>query len=80
MMYGVKRTTIYLSEEQKKALEAIALRTSRTEADLIREGLDQVIEIHRLRRRKPRALFALDDPVLDHPGRVGEALKGFGED
>ena len=80
MMYGVKRTTIYLSEEQKQALEAIALRTNRTEADLIREGVGQVIEIHRLRRRKPQALFALDDPVLDDPERVDEALEGFGED
>jgi ribbon-helix-helix CopG family protein len=80
IMYGVRRTTIYLSEEQKQALEAIALRTNRTESDLIREGLDRVIEIHRLRRRKPRPLFALDDPVLDNPNRVGEALEGFGED
>jgi hypothetical protein len=79
-MYGVKRTTIYLSEEQKRALEAIAQRTSRTEADLIRQGVDQVIEINRLRRRKPQALFALDDPILDDPNRAGEALEGFGED
>ena len=79
-MYGVKRTTIYLSEEQKRALEAIALQTGRTEADLIRQGVDQVVELHRLRRRKPVALFALDDPVLDDPARVGEALEGFGED
>ncbi len=31
------------------------------------------------RRRKPCALFALDDPVLDNPLRVDEALEGFGE-
>jgi hypothetical protein len=76
----VKRTTIYLSEEQKQEMEALALRTGRTEADLIRQGVDQVIELHRVRRRKPRPLFALDDPVLDDPGRVEEALEGFGED
>jgi ribbon-helix-helix protein len=79
-MYGVKRTTIYLSEDQKQELEAIAGRTRRTEADLIREGVDQVIEVHSVRRRKPRALFALDDPLLDDPTRVDEALEGFGED
>jgi hypothetical protein len=39
-----------------------------------------VIEEHRLRRRKPQVLFALDDPVLDDPDRVDEALEGFGED
>ena len=80
IMYGVKRTTIYLSEEQKRALEAIALQTHRTEADLIRQGVDHVVELHRLRRRKPQALFALSDPLLDDPNRVEEALEGFGED
>ena len=78
-MYGVKRTTIYLNDDQKQALEAIAERTSRTEADLIREGVEQVIDVHRLRRRKPGALFALEDPVLDDPSRIEEALEGFGE-
>jgi hypothetical protein len=79
-MYGVKRTTVYLEDTQKRALETIAMRTARSEADLIREGVDRVIEERRLRRRKPRALFALDDPVLDDPERVDEALEGFGED
>jgi hypothetical protein len=79
-MYGVKRTTVYLEDTQKRELETIAMRTARSEADLIREGVDRVIEERRLRRRKPRALFALDDPVLDDPERVDEALEGFGED
>ena len=60
----------------------------RDEEDIVREnldfhlaqGVDQVIEVHRVRRRKPRALFALDDPLLDDPTRVNEALEGFGED
>ena len=79
-MYGVKRTTIYLNEEQKQKLEEVAAQTSRTESDLIREGVDQVIDAHRPRRRKPRPLFALNDPVLDNPERIDEALEGFGED
>lgn len=77
-MYGVKRTTIYLTETQKQALETIAARTQQTEAQLIREGVDQVIALHGPQRRKPGALFALDDPVLDDPHRVDEALEGFG--
>lgn len=77
-MYGVKRTTIYLTEDQKVELEAIAGRTRRTEAELIREGVDHVIELHRPRRRKPQPLFAFNDPILDDPGRVDEALEGFG--
>lgn len=77
-IYGVRRTTIYLTEEQKRELEAIADKAGKTEAQLIREGVDHVIGQNRLRRRKPRPLFALDDPVLDDPGRVDEALEGFG--
>lgn len=79
-MYGVKRTTIYLTDAQKQQLELLAERTTRTESDLIREGVDQMIDAHRARRSKPGALFALSDPVLDDPNRVEEALEGFGED
>jgi hypothetical protein len=78
-MYGVKRTTIYLTETQKHELEAIAARTQQTEAQLIREGVDRVIQQNRPQKRKPGPLFALDDPLLDDPERVDEALQGFGE-
>ncbi len=77
-MYGVKRTTIYLTETQKQELETIAARTRQTEAQLIREGVDHVIELNQPRKRKPGPLLALDDPVLDDPERVEEALEGFG--
>lgn len=79
-MYGVKRTTVYLGDDQKRQLEEIAARTALSEAELIRGGVDRVIEEHRQQRRKPQVLFALDDPLLDDPGRIGEALQGFGED
>jgi hypothetical protein len=78
-MYGVKRTTIYLTDAQKEELELLAARITRTEADLIREGVDHVLGAHRPKVRKPGALFALDDPLLDDPARVDEALDGFGE-
>ncbi len=78
IIYGVRRTTIYLTEEQKRELEVIAGRAGMTEAQLVREGVDQVIDQNRLPSRKPRPLFALDDPVLDDPRRMDEALEGFG--
>lgn len=78
-IYGVKRTTIYLTDEQKQELEELAGRARCTEAELIRKGVDHVLESNRPRRRKPRPLFALEDPVLDDPHRVDEALEGFGE-
>ena len=80
MMYGVKRTTIYLTDAQKRQLERLAGRMTRTESDLIREGVDQVLDAYRVRRQKPGALFALADPVLDDPARAEQALEGFGED
>jgi hypothetical protein len=79
-MYGVKRTTVYLGDDQKRQLEEIAARAALSEAELIRAGVDHVIEEHRVRRRKPQALFALNDQLLDDPDRVGEALEGFGDD
>lgn len=79
IVYGVRRTTIYLTEEQKKELEAIADRTQQTESELIRQGVDHVIASQGVRRRKPQSLFALDDPMLDDPSRIDEALEGFGE-
>ncbi len=78
-MYGVKRTTIYLTDAQKQELELLSARITRTESDLIREGVDHVLGAHRTKVRKPAALFALADPVLDDPARVDEALDGFGE-
>lgn len=78
-MYGVKRTTIYLTDLQKEQLERLSARTTRTEADLIREGVDQVLAAHLPRQRKPGVLFALSDPILDDPTRVDDALAGFGE-
>ncbi len=79
-IYGVKRTTIYLTDAQKRGLEALSASTARTESALIREGLDQVLDAHRARRGKPGAIFALSDPLLDDPNRVDEALEGFGEE
>ncbi|HEX5713471.1 MAG TPA: ribbon-helix-helix domain-containing protein [Solirubrobacterales bacterium] len=79
-MYGVKRTTIYLTDAQKQELEALSGRLTRTESDLIREGVDQVLELHRPGLRKPGPIGAFNDPVLDDPDRIDEALRGFGED
>jgi len=79
-MYGVRRTTIYLTDAQKQELEALSARMTRTESDLIREGVDHVLAANRVKGGKPGPLFALSDPVLDDPDRVDEALEGFGED
>lgn len=42
---GVIRTTIYLSEELKAALEARATQEGRTEADIVRDALQQALRV-----------------------------------
>ncbi len=57
IMYGMKRTTIYLPEDLKAELERLSRDENRTEADLIREGVRQLIDD----RNRPRPDFPLFD-------------------
>ena len=79
MMYGVKRTTIYLPDDMKARLEQIAADEGVTEAAVIRAALAEALE----RRERP----ALRLPLLESTGesrdwaeRVDEVLRdtGFG--
>ncbi len=73
----MRRTTVYLPENLKEELERVARAEGRSEADLIREGVSRVVEIHA--SPAPRIpLFSSADPSLSE--RVDELLVGFGED
>ena len=75
-MYGVKRTTIYLPEDLKSSLARAAHEEGRTEADVIREGLEIYL---RSRHSEPRVpLFT--SGKADLAERVDELLAGFGEE
>ncbi len=75
-MYGVRRTTVYLPDELKAALERAAVASGRSEAELIREGVEHVAaSVERPRPRLP--LFDSGDPTL--AARAEELLDGFGE-
>ncbi len=75
IVYGMVRTTIYLTEELKDALQRVARAQQRSEAQLIREGVRQVLEQYAPAPKIP--LFNSSDPSLAE--RVDELLEGFGE-
>jgi hypothetical protein len=72
----MEKTTVYLTEAQKRALEAVARQSGRSEAELIREGIDQVTAMRRL-AEPTLPLFDSGDPTFAE--RVDELLDGFGE-
>lgn len=72
----MKKTTVYLSDELKAALERAAAAQGRSEADLIREAVRNLT--HTLEPPRPKLpLFHSGDPTLAE--RVDEALEGFGQ-
>jgi plasmid stability protein len=77
MMYGMKRTTVYLPDELKAALERAAAAEGRSEAEIVRSAVASATAEHAYPR--PRLpLFESGDPTLAE--RVDEELAdGFGE-
>ncbi|MEA2252450.1 MAG: hypothetical protein QOG70_2692 [Solirubrobacteraceae bacterium] len=75
-MGGMRKTTVYLPDRLKSELARAAAEAGRSEADLIREGIELVTG--RVGGVEPRLpLFASGDPDLAE--RVDEHLVGFGE-
>jgi len=72
----MQKTTVYLSDDLKAALERAAAESRRTESAIIREGLEVV-----LARQQPRAphsgIFDSGEPDLSE--RVDELLADFGQ-
>lgn len=77
MMYGMKRTTIYLPDDMKAALERTAKARGLTEAEVVRSAVATVTAQHAY--PPPRVpLFQTGDPTLAE--RVdAELARGFGE-
>jgi hypothetical protein len=72
----MEKTTVYLTTEQKRALARAARAEGRTEADLIREGIEAVTSRHRVAEPK---LPLFDSGLPDLAERADEYLAGFGE-
>lgn len=77
IMYGMKRTTIYLPDELKAALQRTAAASGASEAEIVRAAVAAATAEHAY--PPPRLpLFASGDPTLAE--RVDEFLAaGFGE-
>lgn len=70
------KTTVYLPDDLKKALERLAATSGRSEAQVIRDAIATLTTA--ARRARPRGgLFVGDDPGLSE--RVNAVLAGFGE-
>ena len=70
------KTTVYLPDDLKKALERIAAASGRSEAQVIRDAIGALARA--AARPRPRgALFSGDHPGLSED--VDAALAGFGE-
>jgi hypothetical protein len=75
-MGGMRKTTVYVPDRLKSQLAQAAVESGRSEADLIREGIEIVSA--RVGHAKPRLpLFASGQPDLAE--RVDKHLAGFGE-
>ncbi len=70
------KTTVYLPDELKAALERVARETGRSEADLIRDGIRLAVA----RQQPPSPTIGIlvsADPTFAE--RVDEHLAGFGQ-
>lgn len=70
------KTSVYLDEEQKARLDEAAVVSGRSQAELIREGVDQVIQDHL--RVRPRMKARAHAPEV--VGRTEELLADLGSD
>jgi len=71
MMGGMEKTTVYLTSRQKAALAQAAQAEGRSEAALIRAGIDAMVFRHIVAEAPPGESVALVDSPRDErpPGR-----------
>ena len=76
MMGGMEKTTVYLTTAQKRALARASEVSGRSEAELIREGVEVVSARHQV-AEPTIPLFDSGQPDLAE--RSDEYLRGFGD-
>lgn len=77
IMYGMKKTTVYLPEALKASLEKMAAEEDRSEAEIIRAAIEVAIDSRlRPKPRIPLTAESFGDPRAAE--KVDELLEGFG--
>lgn len=76
MMYGMRKTTVYVPDELKARLARAASTTGRSEAELIREGI-RIVSAGAVEVKPRTPLF--ESGLSDLAERADEHLSGFGE-
>ena len=76
-MYGVKRTTIYLPDDMKAAIEREAARRGVTEAEIIRSAVEA--DLATAQRPKPTLPVFPEGLGDDIAGRTEELLESYGQ-
>ena len=75
-MYGMKKTTVYLPDDLKRALTRVAAERQLSEAELLREAVATITAA--AEAPAPRLpLFRAKGPSI--AGDIDKALKGFGQ-
>ncbi len=72
----MEKTTVYLTTAQKRALARAAKASGRSEADLIRDGIETVTNRH---QTAEPTLPLFESGQSDLAERVDDLLDGFGE-
>ena len=72
----MNKTTVYLPDELKQAVERLAATSGRSEAEVIREAIATLTKATE-RPRPSGGLFASGDTSLSE--MTEQALRGFGE-
>jgi hypothetical protein len=76
ILHAMKRTTIYLTDDLQAQLEQASRLTGKSKAELIRQGLHDVVAAIQPRPRVPLFVPGHGDLAT----RVDELLDGFGEE
>lgn len=77
-VYGMRKTTIYLPDDLKLALERLAAQRGSSEAEVVREALAMMVE--KTARPRPRLpLMSTGLGCSSVAERSEELLAGFGE-